>query len=183
MGRAEPETLGDSDIMAIMGSFAFCCFFMPCVGASLEQALKNYYPATYLQSPHLQSCGSLQKKINVNHQTDFILVCVCGKGAKISKGLSLWNLLFFVMLFFLQSSSRDLCSSALVKSQTTCFFYGRCTQFLCNCIWQWDLASIAHFLVHFSRRVVVVVVQQMTQMLNHQPNFIRSPKVQMPEPL
>lgn len=85
MGRAEPETLGDSDIMAIMGSFAFCCFFMPCVGASLEQALKNYYPATYLQSPHVQSCGSLQKKINVNHQTDFILVCVCGKGAKISK--------------------------------------------------------------------------------------------------
>ncbi|CAK9199022.1 unnamed protein product [Sphagnum troendelagicum] len=85
MGRPEPETLGDSDIMAIMGSFAFCCFFMPCVGASLEQALKNYYPATYLQSPHLQSCGSLQKKINVNHQTDFILVCVCGKGAKISK--------------------------------------------------------------------------------------------------
>ncbi|CAM6037905.1 unnamed protein product [Sphagnum compactum] len=85
MGHAEPETLGDSDIMAIMGSFAFCCFFMPCVGASLEQALKNYCPATNLQSPHLQSCGSIQKKINVNHQTDFILVCVCGKGAKISK--------------------------------------------------------------------------------------------------
>jgi hypothetical protein len=64
------------------------------VGASLEQALKNYYPATNLQSPHLQSCGSLQKKINVNHQTDFILVCVCGKGAKISKGLSLKPSLF-----------------------------------------------------------------------------------------
>ncbi|KAH9545438.1 hypothetical protein CY35_12G048400 [Sphagnum magellanicum] len=87
MGHAEPETLGDSNIMAIMGSFAFCCFFMPCVGASLEQALKNYYPATNLQSPHLQSCGSLRKKIKVNHQTDFILVCMCGKGAKISKVL------------------------------------------------------------------------------------------------